>query len=337
MRKTCITVTRGIGLAFVLALLAAPARAEEIKVGMLKSIAGGPLYLARERGYFAAENLAAEIAFFDSSQPIALAVMSRDVTFGATGFSGGFYALAAQGALRIVSGASREVPGFNFSAYVVSNKAWEAGLRSYKDFPGHSFGISQVGSPPHYALALLSEKYRFDLKSVRLLPLQSISNIVSALVGGQADAGALLGAAVLPVIAKGQVKLLGWSGDETPWQLGAIFVSTKTATENPMLIERFLRAYVKGVHDYHDAFTGPDERRTDGAQAEAVAGIIARYTGLTPERVKQGIVYVDREARIDVKDVLHQAEWYRSQGLVKSPVDPDQLIDRRFVKPLPTG
>jgi NitT/TauT family transport system substrate-binding protein len=229
------------------------------------------------------------------------------------------------------------VPGFNFNAYVVSTKAWDAGLRSYKDFPGHSFAISQIGSPSHYALALLAEKYGFDLKSMRLVPLQSISNIVSAVVGGQADTAALLGTPALPVIAKGEVKLLGWSGDETPWQLGGVFVSTKMAAENPALIERFLRAYVKGAHDYHDAFAGPDERRTDGAQADAVAGIIARYTGLSPEQVKQGIVYIDREARIDVKDVLHQAEWYRSQGLVKSPVDPDQLFDRRFAQPLPPG
>jgi NitT/TauT family transport system substrate-binding protein len=335
MLQACILVIRGTWLALLVTFLALPTQAEEVKVGIIKSIGGGPFYVARERGYFAAENLSAEISFFDSSQPIALAVTSGDLAFGATGFSGGFYALAGQGALRIVSGLSREAPGFNFNAYVVSNKAWAAGLRSYKDFPGHSFGISQVGSPPHYALGLLAEKYGFDLKSIRLLPLQSISNIVSAVVGGQADTGSLLGAPALPVIAKGDVKLLGWTGDETPWQLGSVFVSTKTATEKPALIERFLRAYVKGVHDYHDAFTGPGERRADGAQADAVAGIIARYMGLSTEQVKQGVVYFDREARIDVKDVLHQIAWYKSQDIVKPEVDGDRMIDKRFVVPLP--
>lgn len=335
MRTTCISMTRRIWFALLLALLAPPTQAEEIKLGIIKSIAGGPIYLARERGYFAAENLSAEIVFFDSSQPIAVAVTSGNIAIGATGFSGGLYALAAQGALRIISGGYREEPGFNFTAYVVSNKAWDAGLRSFKDFSGHSFGISQVGSPPHYSLALLAEKYGFDIKTVRLLPLQSISNIVSALVGGEADTGSLVAIQALPLIAKGEVKLFGWTGDETPWELGGVFVSTKTAVENPALIERFLRAYVRGVHDYHDAFTGADERRADGAQADAVALIIARYTGLTPEQVKQGIVYVDREARIDVKDVLHQAEWYHNQGFVKSSIDRNQLIDGRFAKPLP--
>src|SRR5262249_15360306 len=101
------------------------------------------------------------------------------------------------------------------------------------------------------------------------------------------------------------------------------------------LIERVLRVYRKGLQDYHDAFTGPGERRQDGPSAAAVLPIIARYTGLTVEQARSGIVYLDPEARLDVKDVLHQIDWYRSQGLVKGAVDGDALIDRRYVVPLP--
>jgi len=327
-------MTRFLLLTLALVLAALPARAEDIKVGIIKSIAGGPLYLARDKGYFAAEGLSTEIVFFDSAQPIAGAATSGDIDVGVTGLTGGLYALASQGALRLVAGQSREVRGFNFNAYVVSNKAWDAGLRSLKDFPGHSFAISQIGSPPHYALALLAEKYKFDLKSMRLLPLQSISNIASALVGGQADTASLLGTPAIPIIDRGEVKLLGWTGDETPWQLGACFVGTKTATARADMVEHFLRAYRKGAREYHDAFTGPGEKRVDGAEADAVAAVIAKYTGLSPAQVKTGIVYVDGEARLDVKDVAHQIDWYRSQGLIKAPVDMDSFIDKRFVLPL---
>jgi hypothetical protein len=34
--------------------------------------------------------------------------------------------------------------------------------------------------------------------------------------------------------------------------------------------------------------------------------------------------------------VLHQIAWYRGQGLVKGEVDGDQVIDKRYVVPLPT-
>jgi NitT/TauT family transport system substrate-binding protein len=327
-------MTRFFLLTLALVLAALPAQAEDIKVGIIKSIAGGPIYLARDKGYFAAEGLNVEIVFFDSAQPIAVAATSGDIDVGVTGLTGGLYALASQGALRLIAGQSREVPGFNFNAYVVSNKAWDAGLRSLKDFPGHSFAISQIGSPPHYALALLAEKYGFDLKSMRLLPLQSISNIASALVGGQADTASLLGTPAIPIIDRGEVKLLGWTGDETPWQLGACFVGTKTATTRADMIEHFLRAYRKGAREYHDAFTGPDEKRADGPEADAIAALISTYTGLRPAQVKTGIVYVNAEARLDVKDVAHQIDWYRSQGLIKAPVELDSFIDKRFVLPL---
>jgi NitT/TauT family transport system substrate-binding protein len=262
-------------------------------------------------------------------------VASGDIDIGVTGLTGGFYSLAGQGALRIVAGYAREVPSFNFNAYVVSNRAYAAGLRSYKDFPGHSFAISQIGSPPHYALALLAEKYGFDLKSMRLLPLQSISNIAAALVGGQADTASLLGAPAIPIIGRDEVKLLGWTGDETPWQLGAVFVATKTANDRHAMLEHALGAFRKGVRDYHDAFTGPGETRQDGPTAPAVLAVISKYTGLSVEQSRLGVVNIDPEARLDRRDVLRQVAWYQSQNLVKGAVDPAALIDARYVVALP--
>ena len=270
-----------------------------------------------------------QLVVFDSAQPIAVAAASGDIDVGVTGLTGGFFGLASQGVLRLIAGYAREVPSFNFNAYVVSNRAYEAGLRSYKDFPGHSFAISQFGSPPHYALALLAEKYGFDLKSMRLVPLQSISNIAAALVGGQVDTASLLGAPAIPIIGRGEVKLLGWTGDETPWQLGVMFITGKTADTRPAMVQHVLRAFRKGVREYHDAFTGPGEKRADQPTAPAALEVLAKYTGLSVAQVRLGIVYVDPGARLDERDVRHQFDWYRSQGMVKAAGDGDAMFDRR--------
>jgi len=45
-------------------LLASGARAEAIKIGILKVGASGPLYIAQERGYFVDENLQVALADF---------------------------------------------------------------------------------------------------------------------------------------------------------------------------------------------------------------------------------------------------------------------------------
>ena len=182
---------------------------------------------------------------------------------------------------------------------------------------------------------LLSEKYGFDLKSVRFLPLQSVTNIVSAITGNQADAGVGPAAAVLPAVQKGDAKLLGFVGDEVSYQLGAIFVSTKTADNRADMLNRFLRAYRHGAKDYHDAVTGPGEKRQDGPGTDSMLQILAKYIGQTPDQLRPGISYVDAEARLDQHDVQHQIDWYKSQGEVKGNLTATTLIDKRYATILP--
>jgi NitT/TauT family transport system substrate-binding protein len=313
-----------------------PAAAEDIKVGTVKTTGGGPLYVAQERGYFAAEGVPVELVFFESSQPAAVATVAGAVDFGVASTTGGLYSLAGQGALRIIAGSVREVPGVHYFTYMASGRAYEAGLKSPKDLAGHAVAITQIGSPIHYILGLLADKYQFDLKSTKLLPLQSIANAMSAVVGGEADATVLPMQPTYPaLIQKGDLRVLGWVGDETPWQAYAMFTATKTADQRSDTVARFLRAYRKGVRDYHDAFTGPGEVQQDGPTATDIIAIIAKYTGLTIEGVKLGVPYYDPDARLDVKDILRQIAWYKSQDMVKPEVDGDQIIDKRYVIPLP--
>ena len=177
MHRTWIAVLRNPLLAATaLVLASAGAGAEEIKIGMVRSASHCAEFVAQEKGYFAGEGLAASFAYFESAQPVAVAVTAGDIDFGSGGTSGGFYNLATQGALKIISGGVREAPGFRAFAYLVANSAYAAGLKSFGDLPHHSVGISQVGGPPHYILARLAEKYALDLGSIRTVPLQSWSN-----------------------------------------------------------------------------------------------------------------------------------------------------------------
>jgi hypothetical protein len=47
------------------------------------------------------------------------------------------------------------------------------------------------------------------------------------------------------------------------------------------------------------------------------------------------VSYDDPQARLDVRDVLRQADWYKSQGMVKPDIDGQRAIDTRYVMPLP--
>lgn len=318
-----------------LAVVPRAASAEDIKIGLLKTAGNGAIFVAMERGYFAAERLAPTLVFFEAAQPIAVATVSGDVDIGSTALTGGLYNLAAQGALRVIAAQSADMPTFQNNTVIVSNHAYDAGLKSYKDLAGRAIAITTVGSSPQYCIILLAGKYGFDLQSIRFLPVQTTPNVVSAVIGAQADAGVGPAAPLLPAVQRGEAKLLGFVGDETPFQLGAVFVASKTADRRSDMIAHFLRAYRKGARDYHDAFTGPDEKRKDGPTASAIMSIMVKYLGQTPEQLKSGISYIDAEARVDAKDVQHQIDWYRSQGLLKGELKSRDLIDARYAITLP--
>jgi NitT/TauT family transport system substrate-binding protein len=323
---------RAMTILLLAAVIAAPraVRAEAIKIGQLKTAGNGATYVALDRGYFAAEGLEPQLVFFDAAQPIAVAVVSGDVDIGATALTGGLYNLAAQGALRVIAGQSADVPSFQNNTVIVSNRAYDSGLKSYRDLKDRSAAITTIGSSPQYCIVLLTAKYGIDLSSIRFLPVQTTANVVSAVAGGQADVGVGPAAPLLPAVERGDAKLLGFVGDETPFQLGAVFISTKTADQRGDMVQRFLRAYRKGARDYHDAFTGPGEKRRDGPGAAAILAILEKHLGQSEAQVKAGISYVEAEGRLDAKDVQHQIDWYRAQGLVKGEITADELIDQRY-------
>ena len=308
--------------------------AERLRIGVLRLASSGPVFVAEDKGYFAAEGLEIELRFFDAAQPVALATVSGDIDIGVTGLTAGFFNLAGKAALRIVAAQSREEPGYHLNAYVVTKQAYEAGLKSLTDLPGHSIAITQAGSTFHYSLGLIADKLHFQLASLRLVAVQSLANMASALKGGQVDAAVMPATAAQPLIDAGDVKVIGWVGDETPWQLGAIFTMQATIDARRAAVAGAIRAYRKGARDFYDAFLkkGSDGKPALGPEAPALLAIVSKYTGLSPERITAGIPYVDPDARLLVRDVYNQVAWYHAQGLVDKDVDAKTILDLTFVE-----
>ena len=323
-------------LGFSLGLAASTlASAEDIKIGVLKTAGSGPVFLAQERGYFAAEGVPAQIVFFEVGSTIPVAVVSGDIDFGATGITAALYTMASQDAIRVIAAQAREAPGFPNNTAVASNKAAAAGLKGFKDLAGKTVAVGGLGTPPHYSLVLLAEKYGVDLKTIRVVQVGAVANSVTAIVGGQVDASIIPVTYVMPSITNGDAKLLGYVGDEVSYQFGAAFTGFKTTNERKDTVERFLRAYRKATREYHAAFAGPDGKLAFGPGSAEILAIIAKNTGQTVDQIKMGVSFVDAEARLDMKDIQHQIDWFKSQGMVKGEVTAKTAVDLRYATPLP--
>lgn len=320
----------------LLLAFAAPVKAEAIKIGVVRTLAVGPIFVADARGYFRDEGLDATIVYFDAAQPIAVAVASGDIDFGCTGMAAAFYSLAGQGVLKIIAGGNREMPGFKNAGYIASNKSYQAGFTSLKQLAGRTVAVTQIGSQLHYDLGLAADKYKIDLNSIHVAALQSNTNMSSAIAGGQADMGVIPVTLAMQLLTRGDAKLIGWVGDEVPYsQANTAFTSTKIANTEQPTVERFLRAFKKGARDYHDAFADANEQRRDGPTTDALLALLAKYTQQKPEDIRAAIPWLDADLRLDSKDVRHQIDWFRTQGEIKTPVNAADVIDKRYVVALP--
>lgn len=332
---------KGLARAALAALLVlasgAAARADEAlkaTVGVLRLSSSAPVFIAQDKGYFRDAGLNVELKFFDAAQPIAVATTSGDVDFGITAFTAGLYNLAGKGALKVIGGMSRERPGYPLIGYFASNKAYAAGLRSPKDLAGKRVAVTQVGSSFHYSLGLLADKYGFKLSSVKIVPLQSLSNAAAALKGETVDAALLPVSTARKLMDSGGAKLLGWVGDETPWQLGAVFASPKTLADKH-LATKLLAALDRADREYHDVVLASvkDGKAQINEQTKPLLAIIAKYTNLPVEQVVGNCAYIDPDGKLDVKNVDNQIKWLQAQGFVDKGFDAGSIIAKDFVKP----
>ena len=322
------------GAAALLGLSGVPAAAAEtLNVGVLKLASSGPVFLAQDLGFFREAGLDVEFKFFEAAQPVAVATVSGDVDLGVTGVTAGFYNLAGKGALKLIAGQAREEPGYKLVAVVASRKAAEAGLKRLADLPGHAVGVTQVGSTFHYSLGLLAEKHGFDISKTRVVPMQSLPNLVSAVKGGQLDAAIMPATGATPLIASGDAVLLAWA-DETPWQVAAVFTTPRAIASRRAALASFVRGYQKGLEAFHASFLtkGPDGKVQPGPDAEKHLAIIAKYTGQSPASIRDSIPFIDPKGRLLVGDIYRQVRWYQGQKLVDASVDAASILDLSFVE-----
>jgi len=127
---------------------------------------------------------------------------------------------------------------------------------------------------------------------------------------------------------------LGFVGDETPWQLGAVFASPKTLANKP-LVTKLLAALARADREYHDvilaAVRGGNAPVND--MTRPLLEIIAKYTNLPLEQVVGNCAYIDPDGKLDVNNVANQIEWLQGQGFVDKGFTVDAILAKDFVKP----
>ena len=320
-------------LSMLLASTAASA-ADAVNVAVLRFVSSGPIFIAKEKGYFAAEGLDVTLKFFDAAQPVAVAIASGDADFGATGFTAGLFNIAGKGALKVIGAQFSEVKGFEGSALVASTKAFDAGLTGVAMLKDKSFGLTQTGSSFHYMLGKLTAGAGIEMSAVSMKPLQSMGNVIGALKSGQIDSAILPSFMARPLMASGDAKIIAWVGDLAPYQGGGLFTSPKMIAQRRAAVEAFVRAYQKGIADYRAAFVTKAAADTDVVAAIHKYVYADEDAAKAAPKIRDGALFIAPEGKLDGKDVTAQVEWYKALGLVDKAVEASSFLDGSFIAPL---
>jgi NitT/TauT family transport system substrate-binding protein len=324
-------------LGFVLAGLAAlgalviesPAQPKRVRVGVLKLTSSAPVFVGMEKGFFREAGVEPELVYFQAAQPVAVAVAAGDIEVGATGLTAGLYNIVAGGEkLWVVADKGREWAGHLLTALLVQP---EGPIRSVKDLRGKKVGITQLGSTFHYMLGNLLEQEGLTLGDVEPAPLRTLGAMAEALQTRRVDAVLIPQPFAGTAVERGYGRLLFWVGDRLPYQVAALFYSGRFARDRERAVA-FMKGYVLAARYYFDAALvaggGP---AAGGPRYEELVALTARYTETSPQIVRVGFPYQDRDGRLDVQDVARQLAWYHKTGMITKSLLPRDLVDTSFV------
>jgi NitT/TauT family transport system substrate-binding protein len=311
----------------------AQAKLEPVSLSVLPFASSGAVFIALDNGWFRDAGIDLAVKKFNTAGPATVAVVSGDADIGVTGLTAAFYNMAGKGALKLIAGQSREQPGYQGNCFVVSNKAWDEGVRTFPDLVGKRMGNTVLGSTIHYAVILAAKKYNVDPAKIQLVNLQSLPNMASAFRGGSLDAIVATPAMYKQLQADGVGKLMAWSGDLTPWQLGAVFTTPRMLKERRPAVEKFLQAYLRGTAAYYAAFNqrGPAGDPIKGPNYDKYLDVLAKVIGQTPAQVADALPYIDGTGRLDVQNVREQVANWQAAGQIDASIKADDIVDPSFV------
>lgn len=305
---------------------------KKIKVGALRFTSHSASFIAFERGYFAEAGLDVEFVFFQAAQPMAVAIASGDIDYAVTAVSGGLISLAQKGAVKIIGGALSEEAGLDGQMILVSDAAFQAGVKTPKDLDGKSFGITQSGSSFHYMGSKMAAAEGIELK---FKPLQKVGAVIGALKSGQIDSWSIVPHIAKPLAGSGAVHIVGKVADYLPdYQVTTVFTSAKNAADERAQTENFINAFSKGVDDYAAAMI---EKSGGESGINDMVDLIHKYvyTDRPIEKaapsIINGTMRLNKGAALNVRSIADQLSWFQSEGLIDKDISIDTLLDTSYV------
>ena len=120
---------------------------DRVKVGIINTIGDINVFIADEKGYFAKENISAEILSFDASARMMAPLGSGEIDIGGGSTSVGLFNAIDRGiGLRVVADKGRTAEGYVYQSLMIRKNLVESGkFRSLSDLKGLRIAVGAPG------------------------------------------------------------------------------------------------------------------------------------------------------------------------------------------------
>ena len=285
-----------------------------------------PLLHAIDSGYFKDEGVDLQITPANGSSTLFLPMLARgEYDLGTVNpspaffnqFSGGFdvVLLACHTAAK---------PGWHDPSWLmVRQDLWDAkAIQQPADLKGHVLDGSNVGSPIDFLLKETIRAGGLTPADVRLGErYHSVGDQLQGLRNKAVDVSGAPEPEASEFEAQGLAHRWVSFSTITPWyQLEYIGASAKFAQEQPDLIRRVLRAFLRG---------NDEVLKTNGKWTPALLAEAVKWSTLSPDVIRsfQGPAYPSVHGEVSIESLNRIQQFWVSEKLVNAPVDVNNVVN----------
>jgi NitT/TauT family transport system substrate-binding protein len=321
-------------IAFCVSVRQPTARAQQsaspvtVRFGSVGGATDAPLYLAEEFGYFTNVGLKVERRRMTNAPTLMAAIATNQIDVAGIAVTAGLFAAVKRGInLRIVGDKQSLRPGFSATRAVIrSDLAKDTEGENVLALRGRTVAVSDVAGTHHMLLEKLLNKYGMSLSDVRVVQI-ALSNMVPALKTRAIDGAFLLEPFLSDAVQADTVKVISDLTEFAPKEGGIlvpVVYSEKFAAEATETAKAFMKAYMRGVRVYNDAFV-------KGKDKQKIIEIIARYANIDPKIISDGFpAGFDPNQRVSIPFLGEFQTFFFAKGFLDASIDLGRIVDMSF-------
>jgi NitT/TauT family transport system substrate-binding protein len=302
---------------------------DKVTIGVVASTADGGIFVAQDRGYFKAEGVDLEIQRYQTLVNMVPPLTSGDLQIASGALAASLFNAAARGlAVHVVADKGQTFsPEWDYQALVIRKDLVDSGtVKDYQDLRGLKLVTSGRGNSNEVTLAAALRRGGLTLQDVDFAQM-GFPDMVAAFASGAVDGAIVVEPFVSRIVSDGTgvrwkstLDILGRNQ-----QLGVIVYGQQLGA-NRDLGMRWMRAYIRGVRDYNDAF-GPARKDRD-----AIVRILTQNTTVTDPAIYEQMrpAGLDPDGRLDMQSIEEAAKYYVESGQITDQPDLARLIDPTF-------